>query len=330
MKRIVTLSFCCLLVAMALLPMTVSAGVTELRLASFGAPQHFGSIARMAWIEEVNKTLEGRVKIIDYPGGQLYGPKDMHKAVAKGSVDMGVVLQPAMLAMIPMVQGVYLPFAFENLDQVAEAYSGESRKIIEKAMEKKQLKLLWVIYLDAVHIFSNKGNIEKVEDFKGLRVLSQSPIFSEILAALGAAPDASIPQTEQYMALKRAVSDSMAQSIVGGFFQKSYEVAPYVTKINMSYATVLVCANLKTFNRLPKDVQEVMLSTGKKYSAQTLSDVRGWEHKFTGEMAKAGATITTIAPEERAKIVAVAKPIWEKWARENGKDAQRLLELNVR
>lgn len=254
----------------------------------------------------------------------------MHKAVARGSVDLGVVLQPAMLAMIPMVQGVYLPFAFENLDQVAEAYSGESREIIEKAMKKKQLKLLWVIYLDPVHIFSNRGNIVTVEDFKSLRVLSQSPIFSEILSALGAAPDASIPQTEQYMALKRSVSDSMAQSIVGGYFQKSHEVAPYVTKINMSYATVLICANLKTYNSLSEDTQQVMLGIGQKYSDQTLAAAKGWEQKFTGEMAKAGATITTIAPEERAKIKAVAKPIWEKWARENGKDAQRLLELNVR
>jgi len=330
MKKIATLTACCLLVAMTLLPMTASAAEKELRLASFGANQHFGSIARMAWIEEVNKALEGQFKIVDYPAGQLYGPKDMHKAVAKGRIDLGVVLQPAMLAMVPMVQGVYLPFAFDNIDQVAEAYSGESRQIMEKAMEEKQIKLLWVIYLDPVHLFSNKGNIKKVEDFKGLRVLSQSPIFSEILSALGAAPDASIPQTEQYMALKRSVSDSMAQSIVGGFFQKSYEVAPYVTKINMSYANVLVCANLKSWNRLPKEAQAVMLNAGEKYSAQTLAASKGWEQKFTGEMAKVGATITTIDPVERAKIQAVARPIWEKWARENGKDAQRLLELNAR
>jgi TRAP-type C4-dicarboxylate transport system substrate-binding protein len=235
-----------------------------------------------------------------------------------------------MMAMVPLLQGVYLPFAFENVDQLTKAYDGESLAIIDKALAKKHVKLIFPMYLDAVNIFSNKASITKIEDFKGLRVLSTSPMFSEILAALGAAPDTSIPQTEQYMALKRSVSDSMAQSIVGGYFQKSYEVAPYITKINMSYPTTLTCMNLKVWNKLPKDVQEVMITAGKKQSAYTLAASKGWEQKFTGALSQAGATVTTIAPEEREKIKAVAKPIWEKWAKENGKDAQRLLELNLK
>ena len=84
-----------------------------------------------------------------------------------------------MLAMVPMVQGVYLPFAFETVDDVAKAYSGESLAIIEKAMEKKRLKLLYTSYLDPVQLFSNKGNIQGVGDFKGLRIFSSSPIFTE-------------------------------------------------------------------------------------------------------------------------------------------------------
>ena len=329
MKKIIALTFCCLFVAAVLLPMSVSAKEVELRLASWGPTQHFVAQARQVWIDEVNKALAGKYKIVDYPGGQLYGPKDMHKAIAKGDVDLGVILQPAMMAFVPMVQGVYLPFALESYEDVAKAYNGESLQIIEKAMEKKRLKLIYTSYLDPVNIFSNKGSIEKVEDFKGLRILSTSPMFSEIMVGLGAAPDTSIPQTEQYMALKRAVADAMAASVVGGFLQKSYEVAPYVTKMNMSYPTILVCMNLKTWKRLSREAQDVMTSIGRKQGAYTLAVAKGWEQKFTGELVKAGATVTTISPEERARIKTVAKPIWEKWAAENGKDAKRLLELNL-
>lgn len=321
---------CCLMVAAAVIPGGVSAKEVKLKLASWGPTQHFVAQARAVWIEEVNTALEGRYKIVDYPGGQLYGPSDVHKAVAKGLVDMGVILQPAMLAMVPMVQGVYLPFAFENVDDVAKAYSGESLAIIEKAMEKKRMKLLYTSYLDPVQIFSNKANIKTAEDFKGLRVLSSSPMFTEIMAKLGSAPDTSIPQTEWYMALKRSVSDSMAQSIVGGYFQKSFEVAPYVTKINMSYPTILVCMNLQTWKGLPGDVQQTLVSLGKKQEAVTLAMSKGWEQKFTGELAKVGATVTTMEPEARRQIVDISKEIWSAWADENGKEARRLLEINMK
>ncbi len=315
---------------MAIIPMSAIAGEKELKLASWGPDKHFAAEARKAWIAEVNQALAGKYKIVEYPGGQLYGPKDVHKAIAKGQVELGVVLLPAMAAMVPMLQGVYLPFAFDSVDQLTKAYEGESLAIIDKAMAKKHVKLIAPFYLDAVTIFSNKGNIAKIDDFKELRVLSTSPMFSEIIAALGAAPNTSIPQTEQYMALKRSVADSMAQSIVGGYFQKSYEVAPYITKMSMSYPTILLCMNSKTWSKLPKEAQEAMITAGKKQSAYTLAASKGWEQKFSGELTKAGATITTIAPEERAKIVAKAKPIWEKWAKDNGKEAQQLLDLNLK
>lgn len=329
MKKVV-LTLCLIFIMTAIVPMPSIAKEIELKLASWGPTQHFVAQARNEWIAEVNKALAGKLKIVDFPGGQLYGPSDVHKAVAKGQVDMGVILQPAMLAMVPMVQGVYLPFAFDNWDKVARAYSGESLAIIEKAMEKKRLKLVYVSYTDPVQIFSNKANIQKIEDFKGLRMLSTSPIFTEIMAALGAAPDTSVPQTEQYMALKRGVSDSIPNSIVGGYFQKSFEVAPYVTKANMSYSTILVCMNLNKWKKLPQDLQAYLMKSRETVTPKTLAMAKGWEAKFTEEIKKAGGTVTSLPAAERAKIVEVSKKVWTKWAKDNGKDAEKLLEINLK
>lgn len=329
MKVKVLCSVFCLFVALALLPVDSEAGEVVLKLASWGPPKHYAAEARMNWIKEVNAACEGKIKIVDYPGGQLFGPKEMHKAVAKGQVDIGVVLQPAMLAMVPMLQGVYLPFAFDNVEQVSKAYSGESLAIIEKAMEKKRMKLLFTSYTDGVQIYSNKKNIQTIEEFKGLRILSTSPIFAEIMAKLGAAPDTSIPQTEQYMALKRKVSDANANSVVGGYFQRSHEVAPFVTKMDISFAAILTCMNSKKWATLPEDVQKALVEIGKKYEKVTLAAAQGWEAKFLGEMKKEGATVTVLSDVERDKIKEVSKTVWKEWAEKNGSDAKRLLELNT-
>lgn len=329
MKKMVLL-LCGIFLLMTLCPVMAPAKEVELKLATWGPPKHFIAVERAKWIEEVNTKLSGKVKIVDYPGGQLFGPKDMHLAVAKGQVELGLVLQPSMLAMVPMLQGVYLPFAFDNLDQVNNAYTGKPLEIIEKAMEKKNLKLIYVAYTDGVQLFSNKKNIETVNDFKGLRILSASPIFSEIMVKIGAAPDTSIPYTEQYMALQRKVADAMAVSVVGGYFEKTHEVAPYVTKMDMSFATILVVANLKKWKKLPQDVQDTIITLGRQKTPISLAMAKGWEQKFTEEMEKAGATVTRIPNEERQKIKEISKGVWYDWAKKNGEDAEKLLDLSLK
>lgn len=329
MKKIFLLAILIVFVAVVgIMPFTVSAEEQILKLSSWLPAKHYISTLQSSWIDEVNAAFAGNYKIIDYPSGQLYGPKEMHMAVAKGSTDLGVILQPAMVAMVPMLKGVYLPFAFENLDQVDRAYSGESLAIIEKAMEKKQIKLIYTNYIDGAQIFATKKSINTVEDLKGFRVLTTSPIVSEIFAKLDASPDASIPQTEHYMALKRGISDGMAQTSSGGYLQKSFEVAPYITKMDMSFPTILLCMNLKKWDKLIKEYQEIMLKAGKKASEGSLAGGKIWESKFTEEMIKFGATVTRIPYEERAKLKEISKSLYEQWAEENGPEAKRLLEIN--
>jgi TRAP-type C4-dicarboxylate transport system substrate-binding protein len=327
-RRIAPAMLIVFFITITLFPLNAFAKEQVLKLATWIPAKHYVSVQQTAWAAEVNVALAGKLKIEEYPGGQLFGPKKMHMAVAKGYVGIGQVLQTSMVAMVPMLKGVYLPFAFDNLDQVAQAYSGESLAIIEKALEKKRIKLIYISYIDGAHIFSTKKSIVTLDDFKGFRVLTTSPIISEIFAKLGAAPDPSIPQTEQYMALKRGVSDGVAQCTVSGFFQKTFEAAPYITQMDMSFPTILTCMNLKNWNSLSKECQNTMITLGEKASAATLAAVRAWELKLTEDMIKLGATVTRISPEERTKLKEISKSVYKKWAEENGPDAQRLLEIN--
>ena len=330
MKNRVILCACCFFaLAMTLMPRSAMADVMELRLATWGPTSHYVAEARNAWIETVNDKAGDMIKIVDYPGGQLFGPGDMHRAVARGSIDLGLVLQPSMLGMIPMLQGVYLPFAFDSVDQIAAAYKGESLEIIESELEQRNMVLVYPSFLDGVQVFSNKKNIETIEDFEGLRILSASPMFSNIMRRLNAAPDTSIPQDEQYMALRRGVAEANANSTVGGYFQRSHEVAPYYTKIDMSYATILVCANKRTWERIPEEARKIMVAEGQKAAMRTLETGKAWEANFINELEKDGATIHIMDDEERRKIQEIAEPVWMEWAEEHGATAQRLLELSL-
>ena len=45
---------------------------------------------------------------------------------------------------------------------------------------------------------------------------------------------------------------------------------------------------MKTWKTLPQDVQETLVSLGKKQEALTLAMSKGWEQKFTAETVKGG------------------------------------------
>lgn len=330
MKKAIFQTAIAISAVLSVLPGSAIAEALELKLASWGPPKHYVAQTTTSWIAEVNELAKEKINIVEYPGGQLYGPKEMHTAVAKGNVDIGVVLQPRAMAMVPLLQGVYLPFAFDSVKDAAAAYQGESREIIERALEKKRMKLIYANFTGGVQVYSSKANIESIDDFKSLRVLSTSPMMTEIMAKLGSSPDTSIPQTEQYMALKRGVADASLNSIVGGFFQKTHEVAAQVSLMDMSFPTILITMNLKKWNKLPEDVQKIMLDAGKKKEAEVLAVSQGWDQKFTGALTEAGATVKPLPAETRKKIQAASRGIWEKWAKDLGPDAERLLALNLK
>jgi TRAP-type C4-dicarboxylate transport system substrate-binding protein len=77
------------------------------------------------------------------------------------------------------------------------------------------------------------------------------------------------------MALRRGVADANANSTVGGYFQRSHEVAPYFTKVDIGCGLILVCANFKTWNKLPEDARQFMIEEGRKAGLQTLQVGKG-------------------------------------------------------
>ncbi|WP_255052025.1 TRAP transporter substrate-binding protein [Marisediminitalea aggregata] len=261
-----------------------------LRLASWGPPKHYLSQSRNAWIEAVNERAAGRIQIIEYPGGQLYGPKDMH---------------------------------------AANAYAGESLAIIQQAMQEKNLQLVYPAFSGGVQVFSAQGSIDGIADIKNLRVLATSPMVTDLLHKLEAAPDTSIPQSEQYMALKRGVADAMLNAIVTGYFQRNHEVAPFVTVTDMSFPTVLMTVNLDVWNSLPEDIQQIMLEEGEKQKAYSLGASAAMEAHFKKVISENGGKVSALPAGTRSLIQQASQQVWQEWAQRNGPQAQRLLELNL-
>ncbi len=91
-KKIVMTLLSIFFAAVTVLPISISAGEQVLKLDSWGPEEHSVAVPRAKWIEEVNAAYAGQFKIVQYSGGQLYDPKEMHMAVDKGSVYVDLIL----------------------------------------------------------------------------------------------------------------------------------------------------------------------------------------------------------------------------------------------
>ena len=196
-------------------------------------------------------------------------------------------------------------------------------------MQEKNLQLVYPAFSGGVQVFSAQGSIDGIADIKNLRVLATSPMVTDLLHKLEAAPDTSIPQSEQYMALKRGVADAMLNAIVTGYFQRNHEVAPFVTVTDMSFPTVLMTVNLDVWNSLPEDIQQIMLEEGEKQKAYSLGASAAMEAHFKQVISENGGKVSALPTGTRSLIQQASQQVWQEWAQRNGPQAQRLLELNL-
>ncbi len=117
-------------------------------------------------------------------------------------------------------------------------------------------------YLGRLHslvpfsVFSNK-KITKVEDFKGLK-MRVMPLYIPALKALGATP-VTIPPTEIYTAMERGVVDGFMWPNVGMISWGLQEVTKYQLKPGVFAMEPATMMNLKKWNQIPKDLQEMMM-----------------------------------------------------------------------
>src|SRR5690606_23831344 len=110
-----------------------------------------------------------------------------------------------------------------------------------------------------------KFPVKSVDDLKG-RKLSAPGILGLWLRGVGATPvDGAL--TTYYTDIQTGVSEGVVSLATGILPAKVYEVAPYVTKVNMGVVfSGGVAINKDSWAKLPPEVQQAMREAGAEYT----------------------------------------------------------------
>lgn len=254
-------------------------------------------------------------------GGTLYKANATLTSVQEGVTDIGWVFSYLEAAKMPLSQvTAFTPFAVNDeptqLDTMRELY--ETVPAFRQEWEQYNLVLLGMTGSDNYDIIT-KVAVDSIDDLNGLKLSAPGPLGSWLRGTGANAVDGAL--TTFYTDIQTGVSDGAVSLALGALPSKLYEVAPFITRVNLGIVfSGGVAINGDVWRDLPGEVQKALLAAGDYYSKAHAQDLKDRHEIALQKMLELGATqsppvtLTELAAAERLRWVNILPDLAGEWA----------------
>lgn len=337
MKRLVwtaLVALSCLTAA----PISASAQEVTLRVHSFLPPvanpmKHWVT----PWAQKIEKESNGRIKVQVFPSMQLGGKAEqLLTQVRDGVVDVAWTLPGFTPGVMPKLEIFELPFLHRNTHATVMGLQDYVEKYMKKEFEPYHVIL---VHCHAGALFMTKDPINKIEDFKGMKLRSYSRTNAWILEALGASPlQVALPELAPMLAKGTVQGSILPYEIAPAV--KMQDLTDYFTTLappqpRLSTAIFTFLMNKQKYQGLPPDLKKVIDdNSGRNIAAQA---IEVWDRiEIEGEQvmrAKSKNKFVSLSAEETAKFKKMVQPVFDRFKKmlDDGGDngAQILAEVEA-
>jgi TRAP-type C4-dicarboxylate transport system substrate-binding protein len=263
------------------------------------------------------------VEVQVYPGASLFKPNDQWNALVNGQLDISSFPLDYASGKMRAFGATLMPGLVRSHERAQRMNNSPFMKDIKAQIDKAGVVVLADAWL-AGAIASKKGCIRKPDDIKGLKVRSAGPTFASMWQAAGASI-VSIPSNEVYNALQTGVADATDTSSGSFVSFRIYEqvkcvTAPGANALWFMYEPVLM--SKKSFSRLNKKQQDVLMQAGKKSQEFFAKEAPGLDDEMVKVFKQHNVEVVTLTPAEYDQWLKVAeKSSYAEFAKEvpNGK-----------
>jgi tripartite ATP-independent transporter DctP family solute receptor len=261
----------------------------------------------------------GKMQVKVFPGAVLGGDVQVLSAVQGGTIDMASMNSGILQGQIKEYAIVDFPFLFENAKEVDAILDGTIGKQLADKLPEKGLVHLAFYDLGFRQLTNSKRAIKTADDIAGLKIrVIQSPIYIDTFNAIGAN---AVPMafTEVYTALEQKAIDGQENPFTVIEANKFQEVQKFLAGTNHMYNPQSMFVSKKTWDRLNKDEQQILLDAGRESAV--------FQRKFSRDAQAASlATLrqkmeyTELPAAEVAKVRTKLKPVIDKFSAQVGAD----------
>ncbi|HYI86580.1 MAG TPA: TRAP transporter substrate-binding protein, partial [Burkholderiales bacterium] len=254
------------------------------------------------FVEDVQKASGGKLEIVVHSNGSLIKHPDMLRAVSTGQVNIAEFLLGQFGNEDPVFAADNVPFVAAGYDNAWKFYQAQ-KPVLEKSLQKRGLQLLYSVAWPGQGFYT-KEPLKSVEDLKGTKFRTYSPLTARLAELLGASPTViQVPEIPQMFAT--GAVHAMITSSATGTSTKAWEFVKNYYKTSAFHPKNVVVVNQRGFSRLPKDQQEALVK------AAATAEKRGWEmskvrtQEANEMLAKNGMTIHEPDPAMKAAYTKV-------------------------
>jgi len=271
-------------------------------------------IAAENFAKRVGERTKGRVQIQVFPSEQLGSGKEINEMIRQGANVMNITDPGYLSDFVPDVGVLNGPYIVKDPKDFDKLLASDWYKTIDQKLQQAGFRMIMMGgFFGCRHMITEKP-IRTPADIQGLTVrVPPNTMWIETFKAMGARPT-TVQWSEVYSALQQNVvagAEAPYGSIWGAKLQ---EVRKTVSKTCHFSAISGWPMNNNYFNRLPKDVQDVLLDEGAKGKADMTRLTMELEADYAQKLKAAGVTIVDdVDIAQFQKATAPAYSAFPKW-----------------
>lgn len=296
------------------------------KLATGQDPSHPVNKRSQEAIERIQKETSRRLEIKLFPANQLGSDTDLLGQVRNGGVEFFNLAASILATLVPASGLVNVGFAFTSSEQVYGAMDGALGKYIQEQIGKAGLLTISPSWANGFReITSSTKAIHTPDDLAGFKIrVPASPILTSLFQALGAGPTP-INFNELYSALQTKLVEGQENPLPIISTAKLYEVQQYCSMTNHVWDGYWILGNRRAFQRLPKDVQEIVEREFTRAGKEERADIDRLSGTLRADLTTKGMKF--IDPDQnafRAKLK--GSNFYKEWRGKFGEEGWTLLE----
>ncbi len=268
--------------------------------------------------DKVWEKSDGRLYVDFRPLSQLGGEKDVIRKLQMGAIH-GMMSSSVAAANIADTLGIvnlpYVVDTFEKLDQFRE--TPELWQPFRDAALAQNMVVTDITGYGS-YGWATKTPVRTIEEAKAINFrIAEAPVNIDFYKTWGlkftVMPWPDVPQ-----ALQTGVITGLDHTPIVCNISGKFNVVKNYTQLDYAQGLYIHLTNTRWLKKLPQDLRQILLDTIKEESAVARSLTQKQQAEQIEAAKASGVSFYALSPEERAQLIELAKPMYEKWGEKIG------------
>lgn len=265
----------------------------------------------------------GRLYVDFRPLAQLGGERDVIQKLRLGAVH-GMLSSSVAAANVADVLGIVnLPFVVDTFDKL-ETFR-KTPELFAPFREGALRQGIMVVDITAYGTYgwATTTPVRSLTDARRVNFrIAEAPVNADIYKAWGlkftVMPWPDVPQ-----ALSTGVINGLDHTPIVCNITNKFEIAKFFTEVNYAQGLFVHLMNKRWFDRLPADLQKILIDVIEEESAKSRELARKQHEEQVASAKAKGVEFITLAPADRKALVEASAPVHSSWEQKIGADYLR-------